>query len=369
MAAVNISGNQQILCFSFQGMLDIQTVPALWKKCLLAFKKYFPQQLVIDLAQVEKFDEAGMDFLLSLQRYQSQRGHGSVIQKMPVQSQELYELMSKKPIMPIFPEKKQDPISELGKFTVNLLKELKLNINFLGELCIKLPSILSKPSRIHWGTFLDITKEVGPKALGIVALVGFLLGLILAFQGSIALRVFGAQIYVANLVSLSLFKELAPLMTAIVLIGRSASAFAAELGMMTVNQEVDALKTMGFEPIHFLVLPRLFAGIAMMPVLTLFMSFFGLVGCDVVMASMGFSSHIYIAQIQSALSIAAVLSGLLKAFVFGIIISAIGCLYGLNSEPNASSVGTSTTRAVVVSIVMVAIFDGIFSVIYYVFGI
>jgi phospholipid/cholesterol/gamma-HCH transport system permease protein len=368
-ATVTISGDHHKLTMHFAGSLNLYNISSLWKQCSAAQEEHHPVSLTIDLTQVEGYDESGINMLVSLENKQKALGYLTHFNGMSANAQELYQLISQTPAMPASPHQSNNPISLLGQYTVEILGDLKSNITFIGELLVKLPRILMHPSQIRWRDISDITQEVGPKAFAIIALIGFLLGIILSFQGSVALKVFGAQIYVANLVSLSLFKELAPLMTAIVLIGRSASAFAAELGTMKINQEVDALKTMGLEPIQFLVLPRLIAGIIMMPILTLFMSLFGLIGCDVVMASMGFSFHIYISQLQSALTIGTIFSGLVKALVFGIIISIIGCLYGLKASLNASAVGSATTKAVVTSIVMVAIFDGIFSIIYYVYGI
>jgi len=200
-------------------------------------------------------------------------------------------------------------------------------------------------------------------------LLGFLIGLILAFQSAIAMRKFGAEIFVADLVVLSLFRELGPLLTAFVLAARSGSAFAAELGTMKVNEEIDALTTMGLDPVRFLVLPRVLAAVFVTPLLTMFNNLFGLIGCGLVMISIGFAPITFLNQIQQAANLTDLFSGLIKTFVFGSLIASIGCLRGLQTGTGASAVGDSATRAVVTSIIAIVVADGLFAVIYYFLGI
>jgi phospholipid/cholesterol/gamma-HCH transport system permease protein len=210
-----------------------------------------------------------------------------------------------------------------------------------------------------------VAEAAGVDALPIVALISFLMGLIMAFQAAVPLRQFGAEIFVANLIGLSMLRELGPLMTAIILAGRSGSAFAAELGTMKVRDEIDALKTMGLDPVRFLVVTRVVAAVAMTPLLTIFADLLGLIGGAVVMRSLGFPLITYFNQIQYAVTYGSLVGGLVKAFVFGILVAAIGCLRGLQTRTGATGVGESTTSAVVSGIILIAIADGIFSVIYY----
>ena len=221
------------------------------------------------------------------------------------------------------------------------------------------------PSAIRWRDTLLIAEEVGVNALPIVALLSFLVGVIMAFQAAVALRQFGAEIFVANMIGLSVLREMGPLMTAIILAGRSGSAFAAEIGTMKVREEIDALKTMGLEPVRFLVVPRVLAAVVMTPVLTVFADLLGVMGGSVVMLSLGFPLITFFNQLQFAVSYGSLVGGLVKAFVFGILIAAIGCLRGLQTQTGASAVGLSTTHAVVSGIILIVITDGIFSVIYY----
>jgi len=205
----------------------------------------------------------------------------------------------------------------------------------------------------------------GVNALPVIALIGLLLGLIFAFESAMSLRRFGADIFVANLIGLAMLREMGPLMTAIILTGRSGSAFAAEIGTMKVREEIDALTTMGLEPVRFLVLPRVLAAVVITPVLTVFAIAFGLFGGGVVMRSLGYPFVAYVNQMLTAVTVADLRNGLIKSLAYGIVVAAIGCLRGLQTTTGASAVGQSTTNAVVSGIVLIAIVDGIFALVYY----
>jgi phospholipid/cholesterol/gamma-HCH transport system permease protein len=183
------------------------------------------------------------------------------------------------------------------------------------------------------------------------------------------MRQFGAEIFIADLIGLSMIRELGPLLTAIILAGRSGSAFAAELGTMKVNEEIDALTTMGLEPVRFLAVPRVIAAVAMTPLLSVFTSLFGLIGGAVVMLSLGFPLVTYVDRIVAAVHPGDFLQGLFKALAFGIVVAGIGCLRGLQTRTGASAVGDSTTSAVVSGLILIAVVDGIFAVVFYCLGI
>ena len=253
--------------------------------------------------------------------------------------------------------------------TVMLGNDIVDLIAFVGELCAALGRALRHPGLVRWRDALLTAELAGVNALPIVALLGFLLGLIMAFQSAIPMRQFGADLYVANLIGLSMLRELGPLLTAIILAGRSGSAFAAELGTMKVTEELDALTTMGLEPVGFLVVPRVIAAVAMTPLLAVWAGVFGLIGGAVVMLSLGFPLVTYIIQVESAVTVGDMIGGLGKSFVFGIVVAAIGCLRGLQTKSGASAVGVSSTRAVVSGLVLITIVDGVFAVIFYYLGI
>jgi phospholipid/cholesterol/gamma-HCH transport system permease protein len=207
-------------------------------------------------------------------------------------------------------------------------------------------------------------QRTGVDALPIVGLISFLLGLIMAFMSSVQLQQFGANIYVASLVSLSMTRELGPIMTAIIVAGRSGSAFAAEIGTMKISEEVDALFTMGFDPTRFLVVPKIIASVIVVPLLTLFSDVFAIFGGLVVGVSMlDLTASAYIDQTIKTLDLFDVFWGFLKSGVFALLIAWIGCLRGFQVRGGAASVGQATTSAVVSSIFLIIVSDSIFSVI------
>lgn len=182
------------------------------------------------------------------------------------------------------------------------------------------------------------------------------------------MRQFGVEIYVADLVALSILRELGPLMTSLTLAGRSGSSFAAEIGTMKVNEEIDALLTMGLQPVRFLVIVRVIAAALLTPILTVFADLVGIAGGAIVLLSMGYPLITYVNQVVSAVSWVDFSQGILKSFVFGLIFSGIGCLRGLQTKTGPSAVGDSATRAVVSGIILIVIADGIFAIIFYYLG-
>ncbi|WP_038054314.1 MlaE family lipid ABC transporter permease subunit [Thioalkalivibrio sp. ALJ1] len=255
-----------------------------------------------------------------------------------------------------------DGVDSVGRAAYSLF-------GFVGELTRAIGSALRHPRQVRWGDTLRVAEAAGFQALPIVSLIAFLLGVILAFQSAIAMRQFGGEIFVANLVAVSLFRELGPLMMAILLAGRSGAAFAAEIGTMKVNEEVNALKTMGLDPVRFLVLPKVLAGLLVAPLLALYANMIGLIGAAVVMQGFGIPWVAFFNQVTSALSASDLFSGLVKAVVFGLVIAAVGCLRGLQTGSGAASVGLSTTSAVVTSIILIVVLDGVFAVLFYHLGV
>ena len=207
--------------------------------------------------------------------------------------------------------------------------------------------------------------QAGVRSLPLVLMLGYLIGLILAFQSAVPMRRFGADIYVSNLVAISLVRELGPLLAAVILAGRTGSAFAAEIGTMKVNEEVDALMTMGLDPMTMLVLPRIFAAMLVMPVMTLALDLAGMLGMTTVMLGFGFPLVTIARQVQNWVGAGDVYGGLFKAVCFGLAVAAIGCRAGLGTGVGPRAVGLSTTAAVVGGIVATIVLDGVFAVIFY----
>ena len=260
-------------------------------------------------------------------------------------------------------------VRSVGELVVRLARDCYTQVDFTGEVFVKLVETVRHPGSLRWKDMLLMAEKAGANGVGITAMLGFLIGVIIAFQSAASLQQYGAEVFVPDLVVLGLTRELGPLITAIILASRSGSAFAAEIGTMKVNEEIDALTTMAMDPVQYLVLPRLIAAILVLPLLTMFNELFGLIGCGVVMASWHMPAETYIERIRAAAPLADFFNGMAKTFVFGALIAGLGCLRGLQTETGPSAVGDSTTRAVVSSIIAIIVADGVFAVVYYYLGI
>lgn len=359
------------LTITIEGNLDSTTTGKVWKEATEAVERSSPNKLVIDASKIDYCDGSGIGLLVEFHRRQKQAGGEMEIRGLKPEFQQLLNLFD--------PTKFEEPPEEIsrhislpeqvGRKFVMILEDIRDLIAFTGELFVALFLALLNPRRVRWKDAFLIAETAGVNALPIIVLVSFLVGLIIAFQSAIPMRQFGADIFVANLVALSTLRELGPLMTAIILAGRSGSAFAAELGTMKVREEVDALTTLGLDPVRFLVVTRTLASIIMTPLLTIFSNLMGLVGGYVVFISLGFSLTTYVNQIVSAATYVDFLGGIVKSFVFGFLIAGIGCMEGLRTKTGASAVGESATRSVVSGIVLIIVTDGIFGVSYYYLGI
>lgn len=353
------------------GWLDAHTTSRIWPQCLQALRERPDQQVTVDASAIEYCDGAGIALLIDLQR----PPHGSpqrvTVRGLPEKFQPLLQMFSPDDFKECrrVPPKPVHLPNQVGEAAFLLSRDIAALVGFIGELAAALAAAARHPRSVRWSDALLAAENAGVNALPIVALISFLIGLIMAFQSAIPMSQFGAEIYVADLVSLSMLRELGPLMTAIILAGRSGSAFAAELGTMKVNEEINALTTMGLDPVRFLVVTRVIAAVVMTPLLTLFSNFMGLAGGAVVFLSFDFPLITYVQQVLAAVEMHDLLGGLAKAFVFGILVAGVGCLRGLQTRTGASAVGLSTTRAVVSGIVLIVLADGVFSVVFYYLGI
>ena len=234
---------------------------------------------------------------------------------------------------------------------------------FLGQILLSLGNLLRGRAQFQWRDALLVMEQSGPQALGIVALINFLVGLILAFVGSVELARFGATLFVANLVGIAMVREMGPIMTGIIMCGRTGAAFAALLGTMKVNEEINALETFGISPMEFLVLPRMIALVLIMPFLCVFASLVGIAGGYVVaLTVLHTSSAAYIHRTIEAIDLNSFILGLVKGTFFGFLVAYTGCLRGMQSGYTAEAVGHATTRAVVTGITAIIAADGVFAV-------
>lgn len=365
-----VSSDRANLTFAISGRLDMNNTGRFWRQAQHVLQESHPIRLVVDASEVTYCDGAGIAFIIRLQQHQAGIEGELTIAGLREEFRRLLDIYGQ--ITTESPSgRRPEPLSateQVGRAGVEAWQDVKALLTFVGELAVTIVRAGRHPRRVRWADVWLTAERAGVDAVPIIALIGVLLGLILAFQSAIPMRRFGAEIFVANFIGVAMLRELGPLMTAIILAGRSGSAFAAELGTMKVTEEIDALTTMGLEPVRFLVLPRVLAAVTVTPLLTVFANLFGLIGGAVVMRSLGFPLVTYSNQILSSVTLEDLLGGLVKSLVYGIVVAGIGCLRGLQTTTGASAVGQSTTSAVVSGIVLIAIVDGIFAVVFYALG-
>lgn len=357
---------------SIRGRLDAKGASRLWTTITQALSGTETSTLVLDLEQVVYLDTAGAAFISHLAQFARQKGakEVSIVNLAPgfLPLVNLAKEIQEKDFSDQTPQMLSFVESRGKKMSV-LLSETKEFITYTGEIAWALGQSLKSPRRIRWADTFLVAERAGVDALPIVALVSFIVGLVMAFQAAMPMRMFGAELYVANLIGIAMVRELGPLMTAIVLAGRSASAFAAEIGTMQINEEIDALRVMGLDPVRFLIVPRVIASTVITPLLAIFSNLVGILGGALVITSMGYPLRSYYNQIASFVEWNDFAGGMIKCIVFGVLIAATGCIRGYQTGSGPSAVGVSTTRAVVTGIVLIAIVDGIFSIMYYFLGI
>jgi phospholipid/cholesterol/gamma-HCH transport system permease protein len=254
-------------------------------------------------------------------------------------------------------------LESLGRSAEAALKQGVAMLGFIGEYTVALGGCIAHPSRIRWRPIFFNIRSAGFDALPIVGLLSFLLGVVIAYQGVSQLRQYGANIFVADLVGLSMLREFAPLMTAIIIAGRSGSAYAAQIGTMAVTEEIDAMRTIGIAPLELLVLPKLIALLVVLPLLTVFADVLGVLGGMIMArAQLGVGFSEFSERFVKAVSVTAYLIGICKAPVFAVIIATVGCFQGFRTKGGADSVGRQTTLSVVQSTFLVIVADALFSV-------
>jgi phospholipid/cholesterol/gamma-HCH transport system permease protein len=265
------------------------------------------------------------------------------------------------------------PISffeRVGNMTLGYSLSVGEFLTFLGDLTLAFEKFFRGKARYRKVDLLEVIQECGPNAVGIVTLISFLVGVILAFMGAVQLSQFGASIYVADLVGIGMVRDMAAMMTAIIMSGRTGAAFAAKLGTMKVTQEIDALTTMGISPLEFLVLPRVLALVLMMPLLCVFADLVGILGGMFVgVAMLDLSAGSYMRETISTLTLVNLFGGIIKGTFYGVLIAIAGCLRGFQCGNSSSAVGDAATQAVVMAIVMIVVACGLFAVVFNFLGI
>jgi phospholipid/cholesterol/gamma-HCH transport system permease protein len=307
---------------------------------------------------IDKWDSGLLIFLSKLTSYCNQNNIQVVTDGLPGGVRKLLELASSTTATrhPAQPGKKENLLSQIGDITLDFAAGVPDALRFLGAAIKSVGRLLAGRAQYNRSDLLYTIQQVGPNALPIVSLISFLVGLILAYMGALQLERFGAQIYVADLVSIAMVREVGALMTAIIMAGRTGAAYAAELGTMQVNEEIDAFKTLGISPMDYLVMPRLLALIFTIPLLTLYAGVVGIIaGVIVAVTVFDLSVYEYYQQTLRALSFKHFVVGMMKGTLYGILIALAGCLRGMQCGRSAQAVGLATTSSVVTSIVWIVI--------------
>jgi phospholipid/cholesterol/gamma-HCH transport system permease protein len=330
------------------------------------------RRIAYETAQLTHWDSGLISFLTNTAEICRTRGIAEDRAGLPAGLRRLLELAE------AVPEKKgaRSEASRLSFFTRvgNVTIGYGLSVGeflaFLGDLTLAFAKFVRGKARYRKIDLLEVIQECGPNAVGIVTLISFLVGVILAFMGAVQLSQFGASIYVADLVGIGMVRDMAAMMTAIIMSGRTGAAFAAKLGTMKVTQEIDALTTMGLSPLEFLVLPRVLALVLMMPLLCLFADLVGILGGLFVGVSMlDLSAGSYMRETISTLTLVNLFGGIIKGTFYGVLIAIAGCLRGFQCGNSSSAVGDAATQAVVMAIVMIVVACGLFAVVFNFLGI
>lgn len=352
---------------SFDGMMNAATSASLIKYLEIDLKNKIPTAITVNLDSVSYFDDFGALVLFELKHMMpGDNGNFNIVDSKD-RSKEILDQVNfdqQEKCAPIKKKRSVNMLIRLGESTINEIANIRVFVSFLGSLVLALLYVVMHPKRLRLDDTITHMEKIGVDALPIVALISFLLGLIIAFMSSIQLSQFGANIYVASLVALAMVSELAPIMTAIVVAGRSGSAIAAEIATMKISEEIDALFTMGFDATLFLAVPRVIAAVVVLPLLTLFADLFAIAGGLVVGVFMlDLTVGSYIGQTLETLTLSELAWGMEKSVVFAILIAWIGCLRGFQARGGAAAVGNAATSSVVSSIFVIVLFDSIFAVI------
>ncbi|MGD0076635.1 MAG: ABC transporter permease [Candidatus Binataceae bacterium] len=331
-----------------------------------------PKRISFDASGLSGWDSGLVSFLAQVSEVCHGRGVAVDREGLPAGLQRLLALAD------AVPEKegargaksKASWLARIGDATIGYGLSLREFFSFLGELTIALGRFVRGKARYRKVDFLQTVQDCGVNAVGIVSLIAFLVGVILAFMGAVQLQKFGAALYVADLVAIGTTREMGAMMTAIIMAGRTGASFAAQLGTMKVTEEIDALTTMGIAPAEFLVLPRVLALVLMMPLLCLFADLVGILGgAFVSVTALDVSALSYYRETMAAMNLVNLFGGLFKATVYGGLIAIAGCLRGFQCGKSSSAVGDAATQAVVTAIVMIVLACGLFAFLFNILGI
>lgn len=354
--------------FVVSGRIAVQNAGDVLKQFMTAINNSNPEKVILNLSNVNYFDGSGAAVMFELQLYCDSIKCSFEVTGMSDNIKKLISIIDSKdllrPVKLVHPET-PGMIVRIGIASIKIASDTKNMITFVGDTTLALMYAVIHPRCVRWKDVLFQFEEIGVNAVPILITIQFLIGVILAMLGASQLSQFGANVFIANLVAIAMVQELGPMLTAVIVTGRSGAAFAAEIGTMKVSEEIDALVSMGFNPQHFLVIPRLVATVLAMPCLLFIGDLAGIVGGAItshLFFDMPFS--LYMNQCYGAITMFIIILGLAKCIAFAILIAGVGCMRGFEVRGGAGSVGKSTTSAVVSAIFLIVVFNGLFTVIF-----
>jgi len=329
------------------------------------------QQLIFDTSGMNEWDSGLVAFLFHLIRECEHRKIQVNLAGLPSGVQQLLILASQTAeITPVDKADEESFYTRVADKFLGIWDSLLSLLNFLGQITVASGRLIMGRAYFRWDEFMALLQRCGADALFLVSLISVLVGIILAFIGATQLKLFGAQIYIANVVGIGMVRAMGAMMAAILMAGRTGASFAAELGLMRTNEEIDALQTLGVSPVELLVVPRVLALVIMMPLLTLYADLMGILGGFIIGISLlGLNPVEYWQHTQSSVTLTNLWVGLIHSFVFGIIIAVAGCFHGMQCRRSASAVGEATTRAVVSAVISIVIATAVITFVCQVLGV
>jgi len=328
--------------------------------------------LTVDLGEISALDTSGAWFIERSARSLRDDGREVEFTNLSAAARTLMEMVARQvdPRKAELPSRRLTVFESAGRAAVAMGANIYNYVSFIGEFAWHWFRVITQGRRWRMHQFFDVVEQTGVSAVPIVALLSFLIGLVLAYEGLVLLSGYGATLFIVNFTGIAVFREFGPLIAAIVVAGRTGSSFTAQLGTMKVSEEVDAYVAMGVSPMEVLVLPRVFGLILAMPLLTILAGAAGMIGSMFAATIVaGIDPAAFIRRLNGAISVSTVVTGVIKAPVFALVIATVGCFHGFRAENSAESVGNRTTRSVVQSIFFVIIIDAVFAVVYSALGI
>ncbi|MDB6115854.1 MAG: hypothetical protein JWQ62_2799 [Lacunisphaera sp.] len=365
-ARADASRDGDTLVMTLGGNWRITRTHPVWENVLTGTR---PTRLVLRAGDLGSWDSSLALFVRAARIWAGKYGVELVEENLPKEAGKLADLLARKPAATAAPSGLPDLFVVVGKATVHLWAETKDLALLVGECVFSVGRFFRGQAQFRWRDCFSEMQQCGAMALPIVGVISFLTGVTMAYTGAVVLRQYGGDIYVADLVGLAVVREMGPMMAGIVLAGRTGAAFAAMLGNMKANEEIDALETLGVSPVDFLVMPRIGALMVMMPLLALYSNCLGILGGMVISRSiLDIPSNLYWSETKSIIDLSDLATGLIKAATFGMLIGVSGCLRGLQADRSAAGVGQAATSAVVTGIFLLVVADSVYAVIFNILG-